>query len=296
MITFLAACQASSPFQEKFISSNGAEIYCRQCGHSDPIIIIHGAPGLTQDYLYPYFAHLSENHLVVFYDQRGCGRSRSELTENQINVPNFINDIEAIRKALNADKITLLGHSWGGFLGMKYAIQYPDAVHKLILLDTMPASQEEFTEFIVEVTKRLAPIHDELQALEATEIYQSGDPETVEKQLKLVFKTYLHDPNNIDKLHFNLTREAFHSGAKVFALLCDQIFLKPYDIFADLPKIKSPTLILHGDNDPISYKMAEHIHQSIPHAQFVKIEHCGHFPFVEQADELFPVIQKFLKE
>lgn len=282
-------------FQEKWVSTEGAELYCRLFGQGDPIIIIHGAPALTQDYLLPYLADLSENNLVIFYDQRGCGRSTGKLVDEDINVSTFVQDIEAIRKMLNVNQVTLLGHSWGGFLAMSYTIQYPTKVDKLILLDTMPASQDEFTQFIEEVMRRLAPIHDELQLLEATELYQSGDPQTIEKQLKMVFQTYFYDPENVNKLHFNISGDAFRRGSKVFTLLCNQIFLKPYDIYSDLSKIQSPTLVVHGDADPISYKMAEHIHQTIPNSQFALIECCGHFPYAEKPQIMFPVIKKFIR-
>lgn len=236
---------------------------------------------------------LSDKNLLIFYDQRGCGQS--SFTENQINLTTFVEDIETIRKTLNLDKMILLGHSWESFLAMKYAIQYPHAVDKLILLGAMPVSQEEFTQFIAEVTKRLNPIHELLKELESTDAYLSGDPQTVEKQLKMVFQTYLFDPANIDKLHFHLTPEGFKNGTKTFALLCQDIFLKPSDIHTDLKKINTPTLILHGDADPISWNFAEHIHQDIPKSRFVKLEQCGHFPYVEQPDEMFANIRRFLR-
>lgn len=297
LFTLFATSQAAPPPpQEKFLSANGAEFFCRIFGKGGPIIVIHGAPGLSQDYLLPYLASLSENNLVVFYDQRGCGQTISELTEKQINVSTFVEDIESIRKSLNYDKITLLGHSWGGFLAMKYALQYPASTHKLILLDTMPASQEEFTLFIEEVTKRLAPLHDALQTIESTDLYKAGDPETVEKQLKMVFQTYLYNPENIKKLNFCLPQQGILNGFKAFGLLCETIFMKPYDIFNDLPAIKCPTLILHGDSDPISYRMAEHIQQAIPNSQFIKIDNCGHFPYVEQPQITFSAIKNFLEK
>ena len=271
-----ATCQAQ--VQEKFIPVRGAQLFCRILGKGNPIIIIHGSPALSQDYLFPHLAKLSEDNLTVFYDQRGCGHSTSSLTEKEINVSTFVADIDDIRKSLNFDKVILLGHSWGGFLALKYAFQHPDSVQKLILLDTMPASQEEFTLFITEVTKRLDPLHDELQRLESTDLYKSGDPETVEKQLKLVFQTYLYNPEKIHQLNFRLPQQGILSGFKTFELLCQEIFMKPYDIFDNLSTIKCPTLILHGDSDPISYQMAEHIHQSIPNSTFIKIDQCGHFP------------------
>lgn len=281
--------------QEKFISTDdGAHLFCRIFGKGNPIIVVHGAPILSQDYLLPYLTKLAENNLVIFYDQRGCGYSTSELTEKYINVQTFVEDIETIRKSLNLDKIILLGHSWGGFVSMKYAIQYPEHLDKLILMGTMPASQEEFSLFLKEVAKRLAPLQDKLQVIESTDLFKSGDPETVEQQNKIVFQTYLYNPEDINKLNLLLPRQGILSGFKVLELLCGDIFMKPYHIFKELATIKCPTLILHGDSDPISYQMAEHIHQAIPDSQFIKIDHCGHFPYIEQPQVMFFTIKKFL--
>lgn len=287
-LAFCATCQGA--FQEKTVG----DLYCRLYGKGDPILIIHGGPPLSQEYLSPLL-QLSDNNLLIFYDQRGCGRSAGAFTENQINVAAFVDDIEAIRTSLNLDKMSILGHSWGGFLAMKYAIEHPDAVDKLILIGSMPASQDEFTQFIAEVTKRLEPLHEQLKEIEATEAYLAGDPQLVEKQFKIVFQTYLFDPENIHKLHFQLSREGFLSGNKVFALLCQDIFFKPYDIHPELKKIKFPTLILHGDADPISWQFAANIHRDIPQSRFVKLEHCGHFPYVEQPEGMFSNLRAFLK-
>lgn len=291
------ACNAASnaPAQEKFVPSNEARLFCRIYGSGDPIIVIHGAPALSQDYLLPYLASLSEHNCVIFYDQRGCGYSTSEITEKQINVATFVEDIESIRKSFNFDKITLLGHSWGGFLAMEYAIQHPDSMHKLILISTMPASQEEFTLSIAEVTKRLAPLQNAIQETESSDLYKSGDPATVEKAFKIIFQTYLYNSDDIKKLNFLLPRQGVLSGFKTFELLCNAIFMKPYDLFHKLSSIKCPTLILHGDSDPFSYHMAEHIQRTIPNSKFIKIDHCGHFPYVEQPQIMFPAIKEFLK-
>ena len=158
----------------------------------------------------------------------------------------------------------------------------------------MPASQDEFSIFIKEVTKRLAPLHDKLQMIESTELYKSGDPETVEQVNKIVFQTYLYNPEDINKLNFLLPRQGIQSGLKAFELLCSAIFMKPYNIYNDLATIKCPTLILHGDSDPISYLLAEHIQQTIPDSQFIKIDRCGHFPYIEQPQVMFSSIKKFL--
>lgn len=291
-LIFLLLALTAAFAEEKYVPVRDGVLYTDRIGHGDPIIVIHGSPALTQTYLRPAFDALAQEHQVIFYDQRGCGKSTGI---SHINMATFLDDLDAIRKTAGAEKVTLIGHSWGGLVAMHYAIRHPEAVNKLILMSTAPASKEEFDLFIVSVMKRLEPIHDELQKIESTESYKSGDPETVEKQMRLVFSPYFYNPQDVAKVDFSLTQSAFLSGQKVFSLLCEEVFFKPYDLYPELASIKAPTLVLHGDYDPIPKELAEHIAKTLPNGHYVEIERCGHFPYAEKPDETFNALNTFLK-
>ncbi len=143
-------CQASSrqythsQTAEKFVQAGGTELFCREIGTGNPLIILHGGVGfLTQDYLLPHMTPLAKSHRVVFYDQRGLGRSTCDINPEQINLKTYIEDIEAIRRSLGVKKVSILGHSWGGFLGLQYVLAHPESVDKLILLSSMPGSSDD---------------------------------------------------------------------------------------------------------------------------------------------------------
>jgi len=280
--------------QEKLIPIGKGKLFCRLFGHGDPIIVIHGAPMLSQDYLLPYMANLSENHFLVFYDQRGCGKSVFELNDEQINMPIFVEDIETIRKTLNLNKIIILGHSWGTFLSLKYTLKYPESVKKLILLDPMPASMEDLKLFTQEKARREVHL-DELKRIEASESYKLGDPQSTERRLKLHFQTYLSNPNDIEKMNLKLSREAFLSGISVLEILKNNFFLKPFNIYEEIKNIQVPTLILHGEESPVSSEVVEHLHQSIPNSQLIQLKHCGHFPHIEQPESMLSAINHFVE-
>jgi len=69
---------------------------------------------------------------------------------------------------------------------------------------------------------------------------------------------------------------------------------KPFDLHPSLKKLKIPTLILHGDKDPIPVSIAKRLHESIEDSRYVVLENCGHFPYVEKPDEHFKVLDEFL--
>jgi proline iminopeptidase len=180
--------------QEVTVQVDEAKLFCRSFGKGDPIIVIHGGPGLDQNYLLPYMVKLADSHRVIFYDQRSCGQSLGEMNENTIQITTYLEDLEAIRKSLGGQQVTVVGHSWGGFLAMNYAIHHPEAIHKLILLNTMPASSGEFLLFLQEWTKRMTPFLGEFTAIQESSELAKGDPLAIEKYYLIMFKRYCFDP------------------------------------------------------------------------------------------------------
>lgn len=279
---------------EKFVQVPGAELYCLKMGSGKPIIVLHGGAGfLTHDYLLPHLARLAENHLVIFYDQRGLGRSSGEINQEQINLKTYLQDIEAIRTSFGLDKVTLLGHSWGGFLMMHYAFIHPEAIDSLIFVSSMPCNSDDLGLFLKELPKRTAPYEAELKRIQSSELYASGDSKMVEAYNTINFQTYMYCPDNIKKINLWMPQKAAYNGLKIWDIFKDQIFMKPYDLTHQLNTITCPTLIIHGDVDPIPFVTAEHISAAIPKSQFVKINQCGHFPFVEQPEAFFNAIKNF---
>jgi len=280
--------------KEIFIKTNDAQIFCRVFGKGEPIIVVHGGPGLSQDYLLPQMAKLAQTNLVIFYDQRGCGLSTGAINEDSIQIKTFVDDLEAIRKSFGYKKVTVLGHSWGGFLAMQYAIAHPHSINKLILLNTMPPSSEGFSLFIQEWMKRMAPYQDELKAIKDTPEFTKGNPSTIEKYYRIIFGRYCYNSEKADLLNLYMSPKASIDGAQVYEIFRQTLFTKSFNFQDQLKSLKIPTLIVHGDFDPIPPSTAEMLHQNIPDSQYILIKDCGHFPYVETPDELFKQLNTFL--
>lgn len=274
-------CQGSSNFLQSFCTG-------------DPIIVIHGGPGMSQDYLLPQMIKLAETHQLIFYDQRGCGHSTCDITPDSIQVGTFIEDLEAIRKSLGHEKVTVLGHSWGGFLALHYANSHPESINKLIIMDSMPLSSEEFSLFAQEWMKRMAPYQEELKALMETPEFAEGDLLAIEKYYRTMFEIYCYNSENAHDLNLYMSPEAFINGMKVYEILAKNVFKKAYDFYDQLAQIHTPTLILHGDYDPIPSSAAQNLHEHICGSTYILLKNCGHFPYVECPDKLFKHINDFL--
>lgn len=296
-VCFFHVCTHANAAERSFyVENEEAKLFCRSFGEGKPIIVLHGGPGLTQDYLLPGMTELAKNHQVIFYDQRGCGQSEGVISSENITIPQYIRDLEAIRKETGHSTFILLGHSWGGFLAMQYAICHPDHLEKMILSNSMTATSEDLAMFLQEWFKRMTPILPKLNAIQDSQAFKEGDPQTVEEYYQTVFKPYCFNPESVDLLNLKLSRTAAVNGQLVKTLFNKELFEMPYDITPALLKLNIPTLVIHGDYDPIPASTAENIHKNIPHSQFILLKDCGHFPYVETPKPYFKAINDFLDE
>lgn len=263
-------------------------------GQGKPLVVVHGGPGLDHGYLLPGMQRLAVDHQVIFYDQRGSGKSLMHVSHKTLSTEVFVEDLEKIRQSLDLDKIIVLGHSWGGLLAMLYALKYPCHLSSLILINSLPSTSKEFEEFTKERFKRIKKFSKTLEKIQVSREFAQGNPKVVTEYYRTLFKTYLFDENNIEKLTLCFTPESALSGFRVHQVFNKTFFHEHYDITKDLKSLNVPTLVIHGDHDPIPVKAAQKIAHSIPHSQFVLIKNCGHFPYIEKPEELFDAIQHFL--
>lgn len=281
-----------STVKESFVNVGTTKLFCRTIGKGNPLIVLHGGPGLSQDYLQPHLYRLAENNLVIFYDQRGCGQSTGEINAKTINIQTFVADLDIIRQAFNFQKVSILGHSWGGLLAMHYAIAHPHHVEKLILSNAMPASSEDNVLFDQERSRRLAPYQKELEAMQHTKEFAEGNPEIMEKVFRMIFRIYCYHPERANLLNLRMTSTAYLSYSKVYETFQENFFDKSFNLYDALQLLKIPTLIIHGDADPIPSMTAQKIHKSMKSSNYLLMKNCGHFPFVEDPDVYFEHLRK----
>jgi proline iminopeptidase len=280
--------------KESFIEVEGAKLFSRTIGKGKPLIVIHGGPGLSQDYLQPQLYKLAEDNLVIFYDQRACGRSTGEVSLETINMKTFVEDIEAIRKAFHFDTISVLGHSWGGLLAMNYAIEHPKRIDKLILCNSLPSTLNGTYLFVQECLKRFAPHQAEITKLTTSQGYLEGNPDVMQRYYQLIFSTYMYHPEKVCLLNLRMSTNAFLNDRKINAIFTNTVFKEPYNLDDSLKTLDVPTLIIHGDYDPIPLSTVQSIHEAIKNSKFVLIKNCGHFPYVEAPNDFFNAIHEFV--
>jgi proline iminopeptidase len=137
---------------------DGVQLFYRTSGTGLPIVLLSGGPGFDADYMMAVADVIPGSYQRIIYEQRGTGRSRvASLTAETMTLRHAVDDLEALRVHLKQDRLTLIGHSWGGMLALAYASQYPNRVDRMIVVGSGGATLEHLAWFEDNITARLRP-------------------------------------------------------------------------------------------------------------------------------------------
>jgi len=292
--------------EEGFIDANGVFIYYEMFGKGEPLLIVHGGPGASHDYFLPYLLPLARTHRLIFIDERGSGRSQKVDIVAEYTVGNMVEDVEAVRQALNLGKITLLGHSYGGVLAQAYALKYESNLSHLILCSTFH-STKKMNEVFQEIKRKMSPdLRARIDKMEKEGLYGHGlDYEknryTAEYMLAAWGEGYFpylyqnnldpnYDPAANGNMAWDLYREMWGSNGE-FVIDGN---LKSVEYTDRLSSINVPTLITVGDNDECDPSLSKEIHSKIAGSKLVIFPKSGHMTFVDQPALFITAINEFL--
>lgn len=272
-------------------SINGTELYCKVIGKGEPLVVLHGGPGLSHDYFLPHLLPLAKQYQLILFDQRAQGRSSQTLDSTQVSIQAMVDDIEGIRKAFNLGKIHLMAHSFGGSIAIRYAAQHPESMQSLILVDVVPLNPQAFEEKMQNTPPK--PMHPqdsiEQAQLFASEAFQNREPAAMEKLMKLNFKRTAYDRTNMDKLQLNIQAG---SGAMLRYLSPDEVMT---DLTDTAKQITCPTLVIHGAADIIPLESELQIQKTVAHGSLEQFMKSGHFPFVEETEHFNKTIRAWMR-
>jgi len=286
------AIPASGQARQGLLSLPDGRIFYEAVGSGEPIVVIHGGPGLDHNYLRPGLDVLASGNRLVYYDQRGTGRSDAELDSVGINLDAFVDDIDQLRQALEYDRITILAHSFGGLIGMQYALRHPDRTRALILMNTVePGRMWQSQARVRQLASRTEADSVELAELVASEGFAERAAPVMSQIYRVSFRSTLRNPSRIDELNLELSGRTARNGQDVARLLGTS--MGEVDWWDDMPAIQVPTLIVHGRHDATPTAVAQALGDSIAGAQ-VTILNTGHFAYVEDPTGLLEAVSAFL--
>lgn len=289
----------TSAVREVRFALGGTELYCRDIGRGTPIVVLHGGPDFDHQYLLPDLDRLADSYRLIYYAQRGRGASLGKVQPEDVTLESEIEDLDALRTHLGLQFVALLGHSWGGVLAMEYAIRHPERTSHLILVNTGPASHDDYMVFREE-RRRTAPRDMErLVAMSSTPEYRAGDLEADAAYYRIHFGSTLRSPERLEQLvrslRANFTPDGVLKARVIEERLMNETWRSSeYDLFPKLARLRVPALLIHGERDLIPVECARRIAEAIPGARFVLLDGLGHFSYLEAPDAVRKAIIEFL--
>lgn len=265
-------------------------LHSRQVGSGPLVVVLHGGPGASHDYLLPQYDLLAKGRSLFYYDQRGGGQSPVSR-DTPVGWREHVADLEEIRGELGLERLTLCGYSWGGLLAVLYFLEHADRVERLALVSPASITAQYRQQFEKEFARRMQTpeIKQERGALRASGL-RERDPETYRRRaFELSVAGYFRDFNDAKNL----------TPFRVVARTQDEVWrsLGDYDL---RPRIREmiahvsnpPSLVVHGTFDPIPIAGSREL-AALLKARLVELP-VGHCPHVEATEDFVRVLDDFL--
>lgn len=272
---------APPPDRELMVPVPGGRIYVRVNGdlgaRRPPLLMAHGGPGGTHASNLPAIA-LSNDRAIVLYDQLDCGRSDTPGDPANWTVPRFVAEIDPIRQALNLDRLHLLGHSWGGTLGLEYGARRPPGLASLILQGPLISTPV----WLADAARLRATLPPHVQA----ELTRCDTLPADAAGCEAATDIFYHHFNAIERRPAWLQAYRDRLPRRFTPALYQTLWgpnefrsdgqLRTYDGTPLLRRITAPTLILSGQFDSILPSTARRFAAQIPHGEAQVIPGAAH--------------------
>ncbi len=286
---------------ESRVTVNNTALYTRVAGRGQPMLVLHGGPDFDTAYLLPELDQLTDGYRLIYYDQRGRGKSAAGVDPEEVTLASDLADLDMIRTHFQIDAPVLLGHSWGTVLALEYALRNPARVSRLILMNPAPVSTSQLAVLRKSYVGQLGSEMERQRQIMASAAYKAGDPEAVAARYRIHFRHGLRQAADYEKLMARMSAQFRAQGAngilKAWAiesrLYRDTWDVADYDLLPKLRSLRTPTLVIVGDHDFIPPEIAAQIASALPRATLATIKDCGHFAYLECGTDVRKAVDNF---
>ena len=259
------------------------------------LFLLNGGPGLPCNYLRePMLCMVEDGYRVVIYDQLGCGASDCPKDPALWTISRYVEEVETVRQSLGLGQVHLLGHSWGGWLSIEYALTFPQALKSLVLSNTcadMPHLVEELNRLRASLGPETVAM---MQRYEATGMLKHPAYEAA-----ITILNYRHvirldewpEAARFSLADWNMDVYGTMQGPNEFLYTGN---LKDWNRIPELHRITVPTLILCGHHDELPPSCSMRMHQALPNSEIAVFPNSSHMPFYEEPEAYFARLRQFL--
>jgi proline iminopeptidase len=299
-----AKISASTLQQEGYISStDDVKLFYQVKGSGrDTIVVLHGGPGLDIGYLAPDLEPLAQSHVLIFYDQRGAGKSTLISDSSSVSIDKHIDDLEAVRQYFKLNKLKLLGHSWGALLAARYVLKYEQHVSKIVFSSPAPLRRHPYWQQASPIITRWM---DSATLTKVRDLNRARFDTTIDARKscdafwKIYINGYFGDP--LDTATINRMLGGFCSGSS--ASIRNGMKINPYVLASignwdwrnDFNHLNVPVLTITGNSDINPSEVMHEWDQAFPNSKLVLIDGAGHYPQVEKPLIYFENVRAFLR-
>ncbi|WP_202964644.1 proline iminopeptidase-family hydrolase [Inquilinus limosus] len=262
----------------------------------ETVLCLNGGPGLPCDYLRDAHSCLiDKGYRVVAFDQLGTGASDRPTDPALWTITRYVAEVETVRKALGLGRVHLLGHSWGGWLSVEYALTHPEALKTVILEDTAA----DIPHLIGELERLRAALGPETVAMmQRHEAEGTLDHPVYQAAITILNHRHVcrldHWPAPVKRSldDWNMGPYGTIQGPNEFLYTGN---LKDWNRLPDMHRIKVPVLITCGEHDELTPACALRMKLALPNARLHVFPNSSHMPFYEEPHAYYPVLLDFLE-
>ena len=276
------------------IARDGVDLFYHIIGPAagDYVLVLSGGPGEDIHSMQGIADELGKKYRCIMWEQRGTGRSRlPKYDASTINLNAYVQDIEALRRHLHAEKFIVIGNSWGMILGLTYAGTHPDAVRAVVTIGSGPITFEYLGVFSDNQLARLGACELEVRDFWKDPAHESADSDRAAfERLRAAAIAYFYDRKKALQMAAELNPDDYNFRVP-------PAFLKAegkYDIRPKLRTITAPVLLLQGRQDLAGEANVCEAHSLIRDSTLAFIDKCGHMPWLEQPEQTWKIVDEFL--
>ena len=289
---------ARVPAQGYLTGAGGARIFYQVVGSGeDTVVVIHGGPGAGINDIRPDLEPLAKNRVVIYYDQRGGGRS--ELPDTMLLGPgHFVGDLEAVRQHFGLEEMNLVAQSFGAIVVAEYLRAHPDRVARMVFLAPTGPNREEAARFYQSqhATSDTAIASAQFELLKSLMDGSAADPvaacreyEGLGKRVAVASVGFAGKKGSECDMPVQALRYYFRYTAR----LGPEAFGK-WDYTRSFGKVKATLLVIHGELDKHGLAMNRSWIRAIPNGRLLVIPDAVRPVYAERPDAVFPAIDEFL--